>query len=488
MSCSKISFRDNKTIFAPSTPMIFSAIAVLRISGKLAKNVFEILRTNINISSIKERVAYFTKIFDESNEVIDSCIIIFFAGPRSFTGEDVVEIQTHGSPLIIKIICSILSKQEGFIYAENGEFSRRAVKNNKIDIVQAEGLLKLIHSETKSQLSLANQEFYGEKTKKFNILRDEIINIFGMSQALLDFPEDDLDDFDINKDLISKRKISSIELSIKKELEKILSKLKLFLVDSDSNQKIEDGFKILILGKPNVGKSSLLNYLSKEDIAIVSDIPGTTRDLLEIRLDINGYLVKIIDSAGIRDINSDDSNSKIEKIGIDKALKKIEESDIILYIIDSNEYSLNSLKNTKILDNILSDIKNKNIIFLLSKSDNDECTNSYDIFFHSQLYKIIPISSLYQKGLNILNQEIALNISSLFKSNDHLIASYRQKQIISDLILKSEYIIKNFEIFEYFEIIAEEIRSLISLSASLTETILNDEVLDNIFTKFCIGK
>lgn len=509
MSFSPIFKNDLKTIFAPGGPMIFSAVSILRISGSEAKKVFNILKTGIKTEDLLERKAYFAKIFDEANELLDSCLMIFFQGPKSFTGEDVVEIQTHGSPLITKLLCEILSKQENFLHAEHGEFSRRALKNGKIDLVQAEGLLKLIHSQTKSQLKLANKELSGEISQIFKNLRESIIENLSIIEALIDFPEDDLDgnEFFESQNKNFQRKINAIEWQIKKNLEKLIAEIKEFLCDGHINEKITEGFEILIFGKPNSGKSSLLNYICGEEIAIVSELPGTTRDLLEKRIDLDGYLVKILDSAGIRDIENEEnqkifkteiekSHLKIEKMGIEKAMKSFEKSDLILILIDSNEFtdnhqniffSSNGLKNENI---IKEKIKQKRALFVLTKMDNNSCENEIEskFFINEKIVDFIPISSLKKKGLMLLKSKILEKILEFFPSFPPVVGSSRQRQILKEIFDILKFLIENFENFEYIEIISEEIRKIALLSASLTEVVSNEEILDSLFRKFCIGK
>lgn len=508
MSFSQIFQNDLKTIFAPSTPLSYSAVAVFRISGKLAKSAFTILKTSINLEKIEPRKAYFTKIFDENDEILDSCIMIFFSGPKSFTGEDLVEIQTHGSPLITRILCGIFEKQNGFAHAQQGEFSRRALMNQKIDLIQAEGLLKLIHSQTKKQLQVAHKELGGEISQIFNDLRSSIIENLSFIEALIDFPEDDIDNSFYDQEMNFARKVSQIELNIKKNLENLGEKIKKFLSDGEINQKIIDGFEIPIIGKPNSGKSSLLNYICGEDLAIVSELPGTTRDLLEKRLDFDGYLVKFVDSAGIREIDENQNFSKIEqahiqieKLGIEKAFKISSKAHLLLILIDSFDFENNNFFDQKIFEEkydflkkkeILEKIDSNRVIFVLTKMDNDSCDEVKNFSFlnneNNFRNELIPVSAQSGKGLSLLKNEILKKIKKFFPDSDPVIGSKRQRSILEEAYNLIQFIILNFENFEYIDLLAEEMRKLAILSASLTESISNEEILNSLFSKFCIGK
>lgn len=481
MDISGIHYLNNKTIYAPATLIGFSGVAIIRISGPKSKEINKIFK--IHKQCFIPRYAHYVSLKDENNQLIDNVLLIFFPGPNSFTGEDIIELQTHGSPAVIKKICEILSKQNDFSLACPGEFSKRALINQKIDLVQAEGLLALIHAQTNSQLLQANRELSGEISNIFSSLREEIIEILAKLEALIDFPEDDLDDSINNNQNQSHRPISKIEQETKNNLYKISQQLNFYLQDNQIGEKIKSGFEIAIIGKPNVGKSSLLNHLIGEELAIVSPIAGTTRDLISTNIDIAGYLIKITDTAGIHQ-----SNDLVEQIGIKKAIQTIKNSDLVLILFQQNEYFDNNLSIDNIEINhseIKQLIKEKNlqnrVINILTKMDHHECSQTIN-------NQIIPISVHQNKGIENLKQHITNKITQLFPVNNPIIGSQRQRQILEQAKERTDFIIQNFERFNYTEILTEEIRNLALEIASLTSSITGEEVLDNLFNKFCIGK
>ena len=295
------------TIYALSTGSGISGVAIIRISGPDTKDVIKKL-TSSNLP--KPRLATIKK-FNKinTNELIDEGILLWFPGPQSYTGEDMAEFHVHGSRAVIEAIHTSISKIENCRLAEPGEFTKIAFQNEKINLLKAESISDLISSETEIQRQQAITIMSGKSSDKFNLIRKKLLKILTNVEAKIDFPEDDLP-----KDVIKNIKIDS--KNIREEIEKILN-------DQKVGERIREGFKIAIVGPANVGKSSLLNYLSKRDVAIVSEIAGTTRDVIEAHLNIDGYPVVVSDTAGIRD-----SKNEIEEKGIKLALKRAEDAEI----------------------------------------------------------------------------------------------------------------------------------------------------------------
>src|SRR6056300_1409085 len=302
------------TIFALSTGPGVSGVAIIRVSGPEAKYVIEQL-TQKPIP--KPRVATLRKINKiNTSELIDEGIILWFPGPESYTGEDMAEIQVHGSKAVIDAIHSSISQIENCRLAEPGEFTKLAFQNGKINLLQAESIADLISSETEIQRQQAIKIMNGKSGYQFNLLRDKLLKILSHVEAKIDFPDEDLPN-DILKE-------------IKKSSDEVLRNIEKILNDQKVGERIREGFKIAILGPTNAGKSRLLNHLSNRDVAIVSEIAGTTRDVIETHLNIDGYPVIVSDTAGIRE-----SKNEIEKKGIKLSLNRAEEADLKLVVIDA---------------------------------------------------------------------------------------------------------------------------------------------------------
>ena len=307
------------TIYALSSGPGKSGIAVIRVSGPETRKVIELLTKgplpNPKLATLKK----INKI--NTNELIDEGIILWFPAPQSYTGEDMAEFHVHGSKAVIEAIHASISKVENCRLAEPGEFTKIAFQNGKINLLKAESISDLISSETEIQRQQAIKVMSGKSSDKFNLLREKLLKILSNVEAKIDFPEDDLPE-----DVIENIKIDSKK--IREEIQKILN-------DQKVGERIREGFKIAIVGPANVGKSSLLNYLSKRDVAIVSEIAGTTRDVIEAHLNIDGYPVIVSDTAGIRE-----AKDEIEKKGIKLALKRAEDADLNIIILEPKSVDL----------------------------------------------------------------------------------------------------------------------------------------------------
>ena len=309
------------TIYALSTGPGLSGVAVIRISGPDTKEVIKKLTSSDLPAPRLATIKKFNKI--NTNELIDEGILLWFPGPQSYTGEDMAEFHVHGSRAVIEAMHATISKIENCRLAEPGEFTKIAFQNGKINLLKAESISDLISSETEIQRQQAIKIMSGKSSDKFNLLREKLLKILSNVEAKIDFPEDDLPE-----DVIKNIKIDSKK--IREEIQKILN-------DQKVGERIREGFKIAIVGPTNVGKSSLLNYLSKRDVAIVSEIAGTTRDIIEAHLNINGYPVIISDTAGIRA-----AKDEIEEKGIKLALKRAEDADLSIILLESKSVDFTS--------------------------------------------------------------------------------------------------------------------------------------------------
>ncbi|MDC3174874.1 tRNA uridine-5-carboxymethylaminomethyl(34) synthesis GTPase MnmE, partial [Candidatus Pelagibacter sp.] len=327
------------TIYALSSGPGISGIAVIRISGKDTSKALELMTGK---SVPEPRVATLRKIVKvNTSELIDEGIILWFPGPESYTGEDMAEIQVHGSKAVIDALHTNISKIKNCRLAEPGEFTKLAFQNGKINLLKAESVADLISSETEIQRQQAIKIMNGRSADKFNYLREKLLKILSHVEAKIDFPDEDLPNNILNE--------------IKKSSDEVLKNIENILDDQKVGERIREGFKIAILGPTNAGKSSLLNHLSKRDVAIVSEIAGTTRDVIETHLNIEGYPVIVSDTAGIRE-----SKNEIEKKGIKLSLNRAEEADLKLVVVDA--------KNLDFTD-VLRKLLDENAILVINKSD-----------------------------------------------------------------------------------------------------------------------
>ncbi len=440
-------------IYALSSGRGPSGIAIVRISGKGTLNICKKLT---KIESIKTNEINLCKFYDPKNDnIIDpEALLLWFPGPGSYTGEDLAELQIHGSNAVINSLLKILSEQENCRLAEPGEFTKLAFLNNKIDLLKAESIGDLIHSETELQRQQAVKIIQGNASDYYNDLREKIIKSLAYIEAKIDFAEDDL------PEKVLKEAHKSIK-TIHQDITKIME-------DSKIGEKIRDGFRISITGEVNAGKSSLLNLLSKREVAIVSDEAGTTRDVIETYLNLDGYPVILADTAGIRD-----SKNKVEKKGIALALGKSKESDLNIVVIDNSSENINN--------EIIKMINNDTIV-LLNKSDvNDRHNHKFEV-------DVILGSVKKNKNIDKLIYKIKEKLSNKFTSNNSILITRERHRIKLKECLK--------EIDKFFkkdqskdlELAAEDLRMATRHLGSIVGKVDVEEILGSIFKDFCIGK
>ncbi|MDB3919189.1 tRNA uridine-5-carboxymethylaminomethyl(34) synthesis GTPase MnmE [Candidatus Pelagibacter sp.] len=442
------------TIYALSSGPGLSGIAVVRISGEETLRVIELLTGK---SVPKPRVATLRKINKiNTSELIDEGIILWFPGPQSYTGEDMAEIQIHGSKAVINALHTSISKIENCRLAEPGEFTKLAFQNGKINLLKAESIADLISSETEIQRQQAIEIMNGKSADQFNLLREKLLKILSYVEAKIDFPDEDLPN-----DILKKIKKSSDEVLI--NIEKILD-------DQKVGERIREGFKIAILGPTNAGKSSLLNHLSNRDVAIVSEIAGTTRDVIETHLNIDGYPVIVSDTAGIRE-----SKNEIEKKGIKLSLNRAEEADLKLVVVDA--------KNLDFTD-VLKGLLYENAILVINKSD------LLDGEVDSEINKYDHVLISTKENLNI--DELILKIKNNLKnkfitSDDILITRERHRQHLKKCLEHLKNFNKKNEV-EDFDKAAEDLRLATRHLGMIVGKVDVEEILGSIFNDFCIGK
>ena len=442
------------TIYALSTGPGISGIGIVRVSGEDTKKVIKLL-TNIELP--KPRVATLRKINKiNTSELIDEGIILWFPGPESYTGEDMAEFHIHGSKAVIDALHHSISKIENCRLAEAGEFTKLAFQNGKINLLKAESIADLISAETEIQRQQAIKIMNGNSADKFNELREKLLKILSHVEAKIDFPDEDLPE-DILK-------------NIKKISNEVILNIKKILDDQKVGERIREGFKIAIIGPTNAGKSSLLNHLSNRDVAIVSEIAGTTRDVIETHLNIDGYPVVVSDTAGIRD-----SKNEIEKKGIKLALDKAENADLKLIVIDAKNIDFKG---------VLKELMDQNAILVINKSD----LLNEDLNSEIKNYEHVLIS--VKNNLNL--EDLILKIKNKLKnkfvtSEDILITRARHREHLQ----QSLNYLKNFEEkneAEDFDKAAEDLRLATRHLGMIVGKVDVEEILGSIFNDFCIGK
>ena len=430
-----------ETIFALSTGSGKAAVALIRISGSSSYDYIKKISTNM---PTEPNIATFNEITTEDREIIDQTITTFFKAPKSFTGEDMVEISIHGSNAVIKKILNVLSKIKGARLATPGEFTRRAFENNKLDLTQVEAIADIVNAETEMQRKQAISHLSGHFFKSTKDIFDKLKKALANIEAVIDFSEEDLPENLMNE--------------IKEQIENNLKSINEMLEGASIGISIREGFLIAILGKPNTGKSSFINKISGKELAIVTDQPGTTRDLIESFIDIDGYPIRFVDTAGIRE-----SSDLVEKIGVNRAISTSKEADINIIFIENY--------------NDIDDFVNiKNTIFVKSKQD-----ISKNAFKNKHYYNI---SSKTGYGIKDLLKTLKENISDKMPSEKYYIS--RERHIKCIISVKNHLISTKND--KSVDLIAEDIKLAIKDLSDLFGNVDIEEILDIIFSDFCIGK
>ena len=442
------------TIYALSSGPGISGIAVIRVSGENSK---KILSSLIELPFPKKRLATLKKIKNNiTNEIIDEGIVLWFPGPNTYTGEDMVEFHIHGSKAVIEELQNVISNFENCRLAEPGEFTKLAFQNNKINLLKAESIGDLIAAETELQRKQALRIMSGDSSRQFNIWREELIKILAEIEAKIDFPEEDIP--------------ADISNVIKSKSEKIKDEIKKTLDDDKTGEIIREGFKISIIGPPNVGKSSLLNYLSKREAAIVSEKAGTTRDVIEVHLDIEGIPVIISDTAGIRD-----SSDEIEATGVKLAINRAEDADLNIVLLDPKNLDFKGFLSDQIAD--------KSII-AINKSDLGK--ESLKIF--DKKINPIIISIKEENNIEKLIEAIKSELKNQFlKTENVLITRSRHRQHLKECYINLISFLEKKD-NEEFDKAAEDLRLCIRHLGTIVGRVDVEEILGSIFDNFCIGK
>ena len=444
---------DNATIVAIATANGIGSISIVRISGA---NALEIATKISKKTTFQPRLATLSSLYDTNNEVIDEALVLYFKAPFSFTGEDVIEFQCHGGVAIANMLINEALKR-GARIANPGEFSKRAFFNNKIDLTKAEAISKIIEARSEDAVKLLARQLKGELTNFVNEIREDLLFMLAYTEVSIDYAEDDLP--------------SDIFAQIKNKMENIILKLSNTLDASRRREGMIEGFKVAIIGKPNVGKSSLLNKLLNYDRAIISDIAGTTRDTIEESVRIGTHIIKIVDTAGIRD-----ASDVIEKIGIEKSIQAISEADIVIALFDNGKVC--DVEDYKIIQ-LIDENSNKEILKVLNKSD---LQNHFD---KTKIDDFIELST--KEDINPLIKKIEMILDSNTHSDEMTLISKRQILSVENTLYSINLSKNPLETGE-LEFFAHYITDALEQISSITRPYENDQMLDVMFGEFCLGK
>lgn len=454
------------TVAAIATALSNSGISIIRLSGRESLNIVnKLFKSN---SKLEPNKIVYGKIYN-SNEFLDEVLVSYFKSPRSFTGEDVCEINCHGGIEITREILELIL-ENGANLAEPGEFTKRAFLNGKLDLTQAEAVINLINSKTKTETKIASKQLEGSVSKRIKDIREKLLELLAHIEVSVDYPEYDYEEIENDKviDLLANTTIEVQEL-----------------VNTYNQGKIiKEGINVAILGMPNVGKSSLLNLLAKSDKAIVTNIPGTTRDIVEETISIGDVVLNISDTAGIRD-----TEDVIEKIGVEKSIKKIDEVDLVIYMLNAQE---KISEQDKLM---LSKIKNKGIKLIVSinKMDKQKKTILNAIMDELKTYGILnPIlmSVESNEGIEILKKSIIklFNENDLDFEHELIITNVRHKELLKKAVIDLQDAISEINNQKPIDIVSIYIKNVAKDLGEILGTDVSEDIINKIFEKFCVGK
>ena len=450
------------TICAIATSAGVGAISIIRVSGSEAISIVNKIFKGKDLSKVDSHTINYGHI-EYKGEIIDEVLVSVMKGPRTFTTEDTVEINTHGGIAPTNKVLEILL-EIGCRLAEPGEFTKRAFLNGRIDLLEAEAVMDMIDSKTEIQRKMASNQINGKTSNLINELRDDMVQIISNINVNIDYPE--YDDVDIITNDVLLPKITKLKDRITK-----------ILKESENGKLIKEGIKTSIIGRPNVGKSSLLNALLEEDKAIVTDIAGTTRDIVEGQISINGILLNIIDTAGIR--NTEDM---IEAIGVEKSLKTMDESDLVLFMINNNEEITDDIKE------LLSKVKDKEYLVLINKTDLESKLDLNNINIDKN--RVVYLSIINNKGIEELKDKISelFNISDIASTDPTYLNNARSISILNKCLNKVEEVEEAVKNNMPIDMIELDIKSIWEELGTINGSTYEEELLDEMFKRFCLGK
>ncbi len=450
----------NDTIAAISTASGVGAISIVRVSGKEAISIVNQIFKGKDLEQVSSHTIHYGHIVEE-NEVIDEVLVSVMKAPKTYTMEDIVEINTHGGYATTKRVLELVL-QKGARLAKQGEFTQRAFLNGRIDLMNVEGIMDVIEADTETRRKLAMNELSGKTSDLIHSLREKVVEILTNIEVNIDFPE--YDDIEVLTNEKILPKIEELELDMKKILQ-----------ESQTGKMIKNGIQTLIIGKPNVGKSSILNELLEEEKAIVTNIPGTTRDIIEGNFVLDGIPLHIIDTAGIRK-----TEDLVEKIGVQKSLNLIDKSDLILFVLNNNE------KITKEEIELLHQIKNKNYLILINKTDLKQ--NLQIDQFDSN--KIVWMSIKNHKGLEELKEKIRklFELEQIEMKDFTYLSNARSISLLKKSYESLKEVKKGIQKNIPIDMVEIDLRNIWNLLGEIIGETYDEELLDQLFSRFCLGK
>ena len=443
------------TIAAIATPLGEGGISIIRVSGTSAIDVANKL-SNIDLNQIPARKMTLGYVVNKGKK-LDQVLWVVMPGPKSYTGEDVVEIHCHGGLKVSELVLEAVI-EAGARLAEPGEFSKRAFLNGKIDLAQAEAIIDVIRARTDTSLRVAFRALEGELSETIEEIRDKLLKILATLEASIDYP-DDVDDF-------------------QNQMIKMHEDIDALIASFIKGKSLREGYLVAIVGRPNVGKSSLLNQLAKEERAIVTDIPGTTRDVVEVEINVSGVSVIFADTAGLRE-----TDDPVESIGVGKSREYVKKSDLCLWVIDSSEpltdedYRIAEL------------LKDKSVLILLNKQDKPSKVDATDLATLNLESKLLPISLTEGTGVNefMLELEKQIGFSGYETMEEVLVTRVRHKKALEKARMSLEYAIENVASAP-LDLLTVDLRQAYSALGEITGNVVTEDILDRIFEEFCLGK
>ncbi len=452
----------NSTIAAIATPHGAGGISVIRISGNesilICDKIFK-AKSKKSLLDAKSHTIHYGNIVSD-NEIVDEVLVSVMRAPNTFTREDTVEINCHGGLVVTqKVLLSVINA--GATLASPGEFTKRAFLNGRIDLSQAEAVIDIINSPSSLALSVAANQLGGSLSSDINDLRNKVLEILSQINVTIDYPEEDIDD--VEKD------------SLMADLESVKVKISELLDTSHRGKLIRDGINTVICGKPNVGKSSILNLLARDSRAIVTDIAGTTRDVIEERITIGNIVLNVFDTAGIRD-----TEDTIESLGIDKSKECIKNAELVLFVLDPVSGISDEDRD------IFNSLKDKNVIIILNKSD-IACTFDTDVFSG---FDTVKLSAKTGDGLDDLTSaiEAMFNLGKITAGDNNAITNLRHKEALTQALNSINSAISALRNLVPYDIVSIDLTDCAVHLGEITGKTVSDEIVDKIFSRFCLGK